>query len=146
MLYVLSMSRALDPPRSQRDIARDRAARRDVAPGLVALLLTEGSLVLADPDASASVGNLVWSLSPLVAIGLLVGGQLRILGRCDERERVEQLTAMSVGFGAFAVLLAGAGVLQSADIGDAAQLTQITFIVGILAWVAALGILQRRAS
>lgn len=131
---------------SLSDVARTRAAVRDLLPGLAALLVTQGSLLVADPDASSSGWHLVWALSPLIGIGLLMWGQLRILRRSDERERREQLTAMSVGFGVFAVLLATVGVLQGAGIGDAVQQTQVTFIVGMLAWVAALVILWRPRS
>jgi hypothetical protein len=142
----MSSSQGPKERKSSSDVARDRAARRDLLPGLVALVVTEGSLMIADPNASAGPAQLAWSLSPLVAIGLLVWGQLRILGRSDERERLQQLTAMAVGFGVFAVSLAAVGVLQSADIGDAVQQTQITFVVGILAWVAALAIPASRTS
>ena len=130
-------------PDSLSDLTRRRAAFRDLLPGLVALLVTEGSLLVADPDATSSGWHLAWSLSPLLAIALLAWGQVQILRRSDEMERLKQLTAMSFGFGVFAVLLATAGVLQGADIGNAAQQTQITFIAGIVAWVAALGIIWR---
>jgi hypothetical protein len=132
--------------KSSSDVARERAAWHDLLPGLVALLVTEGSLVIADPDASSSGWHLAWSLSPLVAIALLAWGQFRVLRRADERERLQQLTAMAVGFGVFSVLLAVAGVLQAADVGDAQQQMQVTFIVGIVSWVAALEIPRRRTS
>jgi len=131
---------------SRSDTARQRAAFRDLLPGLVVLVLTEGSLIVADPDASSSPWALAWSLSPLIAVGLLVWGQLRILRRSDERERLVQLGAMAVGFGTFAVLLAASGVLQAADIGDPAQQSQITFAAGILAWVGATAVAQRTGS
>lgn len=132
--------------KSASDVRRERAAYRDLLPGLVLLLVTQGSLLIADPDATSSGGHLAWALSPLLAIGLLVWGQARVMRRADERERLQQLTAMSVGFGVVITLLAAAGVLQGADIGDAAQQTQITFILGIAAWVVALEVTRRRAA
>ena len=132
--------------KSASDIARERAAIRDLAPGLTALLVTEGTLVIADPDATSSGWHLAWALSPLLAIAMLAWGQFRVLRRADERERLQQLTAMAAGFGVFTVLLATAGVLQSADIGDAVQQTQIIFIAGIVSWIAALGVLAGRSS
>lgn len=131
---------------SRSDVTRKRAAFRDLLPGLVTLLVTQGTLLVADPEAASSGWHLVWSLSPLLAIALLARGQVRILRRSDELERLKQLTAMSFGFGVFAVLLASVGVLQGADIGDAVQQTQITFIAGIVVWVAALGIIWRPRS
>lgn len=131
---------------SRSDVTRKRAAFRDLLPGLVVLVVTQGTLLVADPDATSSGWHLVWSLSPLLGIGLLTWGQVRILRRSDERERLKQLTAMSFGFGVFAVTLATVGVLQGADIGNAAQQTQVTFIAGIVAWVAALGIIWRPRS
>ena len=115
----------------------------DLLPGLVALLITQGSLLVADPDPTSSGWHLAWSLTPLIAIALLAGGQVRVLRRSDELERFKQLTAMSFGFGVFAVLLASVGVLQGAGIGDAVQQTQITFIAGIVAWAAASALLWR---
>jgi hypothetical protein len=125
---------------SRSDVTRKRAAMRDLIPGLVALVVAEATLIAADPDATSSGWHLVWSLSPLIGIGMLAWGQVRILRRSDEWERLGQLSAMSIGFGVFAVLLAGVGVLQAAGIGDVVQLMQITFFAGIAAWVAALGI------
>lgn len=140
------MDTASDDRKSASDVARARAAYRDLLPGMVLLVVAEGTLLVADPDAGSSGWHLAWSLSPLVAIGLLVWGQVRILGRSDERERLDQLKAMAFAFGVFAVLLAAAGVLQAADIGDPTQQMQITFIAGIVAWIGALEIRRRRSA
>ncbi|MFZ4519883.1 MAG: hypothetical protein ACOYOP_15950 [Microthrixaceae bacterium] len=131
---------------SASDVANERAAVRDLLPGLVLLLVTEASLLVADPEASAGGWTMAWSLSPLVAVGLLVWGQVRILQRADERERSVQLAAMAVGFGVLATLLASVGVLRGAGVGDATQQLQLTFIAGIGAWIAALEVGRRRAS
>ena len=125
---------------------RARAAWRDLLPGLIVLVATEVSLILGAPDAGAGAGELVWSLSPLVAIGLLAWGQLRVLRRSDELERLQQLTAMAVGFGVLVVSLAAVGVLLAADLGDATQLTQLTFVAGIVAWIGTLAVLTGRPS
>ena len=42
--------------------------------------------------------------------------------------------------------MAGSGILQSADIGDPIQQTQITFAAGIAAWVGATAMAQRHGS
>lgn len=115
-------------------------------PGLVLLFLTEATLIVGDPDAGAGAGELVWSLSPLLAIALLTWGQVRVLRRADELERLRQLTAMSVGFGVLVVSLAAVGVLLAADLGDATQLTQLTFAAGVVVWIGTLAALNGRAS
>jgi len=53
---------------------------------------------------------------------------------------------MAVGFGVLIVALAVVGVLQGADIGDPRQQTQLSFVAGVLAWVASLGGLTVRSS
>lgn len=140
------MSQSPAERKSVSDVARERAATRDLIPGLVVLVVTQGTLIALDPDTTSSAWHLAWALSPLIGIGLLVWGQVRILRRSDERERLAQLAAMAFGFGVFAVSLAVVGVLQGADLGNPIQQTQITFAVGIVAWVAALEVDRRRTS
>jgi hypothetical protein len=130
---------------SRSDVTRKRAAARDLVPGLVVLVVAEGTLIAWDPGATSSGWHLLWSLSPLVGIALLAWGQVRVLRRSDEWERLRQLTAMSMGFAVLAVGLAVVGVLQAAGIGDVAQLVQITFFAGIAAWVGALWITWGKA-
>ena len=65
--------------RSSSDVARDRAMLRDIAPGLVALVITQGSLVLLDPDGRTSGWHVVWALLPLIPALWLVWAQLRSL-------------------------------------------------------------------
>jgi hypothetical protein len=114
-------------------------------PGLVALVVAQGSLQILDPDGGASAWNLVWSLLPLVPALWLMWAQLRSLRRADEYERVVQLEAMAIGFGAVIVLALVGGLLDAAGVGDPRQWLQVTFIVGILTWVAALAVKTRRA-
>ena len=137
-----------DPNRarpSTSDVLRRRAILRDTAPAIAVLVVAQGSLLLLDPDGGASAWNLVWSLLPLLPAGWLVWAQLRSLRRADEYQRVLQLQAMAVGFGAMVLLSLTGGLLDAAGIGDASQSLQITFIVGVLTWVGALGILSWQA-
>ena len=131
---------------SSSDIARRRAASRDLIPGLAVLIVTQASLVAASPDASASGWHLAWALSPLVGIGLLASAQIRMLRRSDERELAVELSSMAIGFGLVLAALAVVGVLQAAEIGDARQQLQVTTAAGIAAWVAASAVLKRRMS
>ena len=121
-------------------MARDRAALQDLAPGLLALVLTQGTLVVLDPGAAKDGWRVLWALSPLLAALWLVWAQWRSLRRADEYQQVVQLEAMAVGFGtAITVALVG-GLLDAAQLGDARQSLQITFIAGVLAWVVALAV------
>ena len=130
--------------RSASDVARDRATVRDMVPGLVALVLLQGSLILADPDGDASGWTLVWSLLPLVPALWLIWAQWRSLRRADEYQRILQLEALAFGFAVVVVISLTAGLLDGAGIGDPAQLLQITFIGGVLAWIGALAFLMSR--
>ncbi len=132
--------------RSVSDIARRRAASRDLLPGLTLLIVSQASLIAVTPDASVGAWHLAWALSPLVGIALLVWAQLRMLGRSDERERLQELSAMSIGFGVLMVALAVVGVLQSAGIGHVRQQVLVTTGLGIAAWVVASLLLKRRSS
>jgi hypothetical protein len=131
--------------RSSSDAARDRAAVRDVMPGLVALLVAQGSLVMLDPHGKAGGWVLAWSLSPLVAALWLVWAQLRALRRGDEYQRKVQLEAMAIGFGATILSALAGGLLDAAGVVDPRQSLQVTFIAGVVTWIAALTIKTLRA-
>lgn len=126
--------------KSLSDVARSHAAVRDMVPGVVTLLIVQGSLVLLDPDGGASGLNLLWSLLPLVPAGWLIWAQLRSLRRADEFQRVVELEAMAIGFASVIVLALAGGLLNGAGIGDPRQSLQVTFILGVLAWIGALAI------
>ena len=126
--------------KSSSDVARYRAAVRDTMPALVTLVVVQGSLVLLDPDGGASGWNLLWSVLPLVPALWLVWAQLRSLRRADEYQRIVQLEAMAIGFGTVIVVSLAGGLLDGAGIGDPRQSLPVTFILGILAWIAALAI------
>lgn len=130
---------------SSSELARRRAASRDLAPGMILLVLSQMSLIAFDPDTSDG-WYVLWALSPLVGIGLVVWAQFRILARSDERERTVELSAMAIGFGVVIVALAVIGILQGAEIGDLRQQVQITTVLGIAAWAAASLLLKRRVS
>jgi hypothetical protein len=131
--------------RSSSDVARDKAMVRDIAPGLVALVVTQGSLVILDPDGQASAWNVVWALLPLIPASWLVWAQLRSLKRADEFQRIIQLESLSIGFGVAIMLALLGGLLDAAGIGDPRQSLQVTFIVGVLAWIGALAVKTVRA-
>lgn len=130
--------------KSTSDVTRARSASRDLVPAVLVLVASQASLLIADPDARSSTWHLLWALTPLAGIALLAWAQLRAFQRADEWERLQQLRAMAVGFGVLVVLLAGVGVLQSAELGDVRQQVQVTLGAGILSWVAALEIPKRR--
>ena len=131
--------------KSSSDVARDRAAARDILPAVTLLVAVQASLVIVDPDAGASAWNLAWSLLPIAPALWLVRAQLRSLRRADEYQRVVQLEAMAVGFATVIVLALVGGLLDAAGIGDPRQSLQITFIAGTLAWVGA-GAVKARAA
>lgn len=131
--------------RSSSDVARDRAAVRDVVPAILALLVLQGSLILLDPHGDITWWYLLWSLSPLVPAVWLVWAQLRGLRRADEYQRVLQLEAMAVGFAVVIMASLLGGLLDGARIGDPRQSLQVTFIAGVLTWVGALALKTGRA-
>jgi hypothetical protein len=110
------------------------------------LIVSQVSLIAVSPDATVSGWHLAWALSPLAGIALLVWAQIRMLGRSDERERIQELSAMAIGFGVLMVALAVVGVFQSAGIGHVRQHVLVTTGLGIAAWVIASLLLKRRAS
>ncbi len=142
---MTSPGREHERTKSSSDVARDRAAFRDAVPAIVTLLVVQGSLVVLDPDDGSRVRNVVWSLLPLLPVLWLVYAQLRSLRRSDEYQRIVQLEAMAIGFATVIVAALVGGLLDAAGIGDARQSLQITFIAGIVSWIAALAIKTRRA-
>lgn len=137
-LYIRVMRMIGTAPKSSSDARRDSAARRDAAPALLLLLVTQGSLILLNPGRPTDALGVAWALSPLLAVAWLSWNQLRALRRADELQRVAHLEALAIGFGAMSALLVGVGLLQAAEIGDVAQLTQTAFIGGVVVWVGAL--------
>ncbi len=117
---------------------------RDAVPAVVALVVSEGIVMVLDLDAASNRRHLVISLLPLLAWVWLAWVQLRTLRRSDEYQRTVHLEAMSVGFAVAMLVAMAGGLLDGADVGSAAQYLQMTFIAGILSWVGALAIRMRR--
>jgi hypothetical protein len=124
--------------KSASDTRRMHAAWRDAVPALALLVVTQGSLIWRNPGRPTSALGVGWALSPLIAVAWLAWSQLRVMRRADELQRLVQLKAMAIGFGVMSILMMGVALLHAAQIGDLAQQTQITLIVGVLAWVAVL--------
>ena len=123
---------------------QNRAALRDALPAVFALVASQALVASLELDADSNRWHLALSLTPLLPVAWLGWVQLRSLRRSDEFQRIAQLEAMSVGFaGAIFVALTG-GLLEAADVGSSVQFLQLTPIVGILCWVAALAIRWRR--
>ncbi|MEO8330759.1 MAG: hypothetical protein ABI586_12190 [Candidatus Nanopelagicales bacterium] len=130
---------------SNYDAAQSRAFLRDSLPAVAALVLIQGSLIVIDPEGAITGWTLIWSLLPLVPACFLGWAQIRCLRRADEFQRLVQLEAMAIGFGAMVLLAFAGGLLDAAELGDPAQFLQITFIGGILAWFGAWALLAARA-
>jgi hypothetical protein len=130
--------------RSELEHRQDRASFRDAIPAVVSLVVLEGVVAAADLDADANRWHLLIALSPLLAGVWLAWVQWRILRRCDEYQRTMHLEALSIGFAVAMLVAMTGGLLDGADVGSSAQYLQLTFITGILAWVAALAVRTRR--
>jgi len=118
----------------------------EALPAVVVLVTLQLSLILIDPDGGASSANLAWSLLPLVPFAWLVWAHLRTIRRADERQRGLLLSALAAGFGAAMLLAFAGGLLDAAGIGNAARSLQVTFIGGIVVWLATLAVLNRRTA
>ena len=123
---------------------QNKAALREALPAVVALVVSEALVAALELDADSNRWHLVLSLLPLLPAAWLGWVQLRSLHRSDEFQRIAQLEAMSVGFAAAMFVALTGGLLDAADVGSSVQFLQLTFIVGILCWVAALAIRSRR--
>ena len=143
-LYIPGMPTTDETRPSLSESARARAARKDLALPIALLVLTQGSLIALDPKHDTTVWVVAWSLSPIIALVWMAVAQVRILKRADEYERIVQLEALAIGFGATILLAAAGGVLDAARIGSTRQSLQIIFIGGVIAWAMALAIKTSR--
>ena len=141
LLYITCMTSERKSELQQR---QDRAGLRDAIPAVVALILLEGVVALAELDVETHPWQVAIVLSPLLAGVWLGWVQLRTLRRSDEYQRMMQLEAMSIGFGVAMLVAMTGGLLDGADVGSTSQYLQLTFIAGILSWVGALAIRMRR--
>jgi hypothetical protein len=125
------------------DTRRNRAALRQAVPAVLALCIIQGTLLAFDPEVDASAWARVWSFLPLMPAIWLVWGQVQVVRRADEFQRVAQLEAMSIGFAVTIMLAFVGGLLDGADMGDSRQSLQVTFIGGVVAWLVALAVRSR---
>jgi hypothetical protein len=132
------MSKSEDRRQSRSDRARTRAEMRDWIPAVV-LIVVLGVIAETVPT-----GKLWWSLANIVPALWIVRAVVRALRRADEYQRIAQLEALALGFGAMAMALFVAGLLEAADVGVLRQSTQISFIGGVLVWVVALLVKTQR--
>ncbi|MCU1370935.1 MAG: hypothetical protein JWO77_2129 [Ilumatobacteraceae bacterium] len=130
--------------KSELEDRQDQAGARDALPAIVALIVSHGIVASLDLDADTDRWQLMVLLLPLLAGVWLGWAQLRTLRRSDEYQRTVHLEAMSVGFAVAMFVAMGGGLLSGADVGSDAQYLQVTFIAGILSWVATLTIRMRR--
>ena len=126
------------------EVRQRRAAVRDAAPALAALVAAEVAVATFDLDAQSNRWHIVLALLPLVPAVWLVWVQWRVLRRSDELQRRAHLEAAAIGFAVAMMAALTGGLLHAADVGSDAQWLQITFIGGILTWLCALFVNGRR--
>ena len=113
-------------------------------PGLAVLALAAVAMfVFDDPGPNAGTG--VWAVLMLAATGLFMWAEVRSLQRADEYQRMLQLQALAVGFAVVVVLLQVASLLVAAQLMDARQGLQISFIGGLVAWLGVRALKARKA-
>jgi hypothetical protein len=71
--------------------------------------------------------------------------ELRSLQRADEYQRMLQLQALAVGFAVVVVLLQVVSLLVAAQLMDARQGLQISFIGGLMAWLGVRALKARKS-
>jgi hypothetical protein len=129
--------------RSAFEARQNRAARRDTAPAVIALVASEVIVASLELDADTHPWHVAVALLPLVPAVWLIWVQWRVVRRSDEFQRTAHLEALAIGFAVAMVAALTGGLLDSVDVGSSAQWLQITFIGGVLAWVAALAVRLR---
>ncbi|MEU9256362.1 hypothetical protein AB0D66_31730 [Streptomyces sp. NPDC048270] len=129
---------------SRSDTVRTRAWFLDWLPAVIALGLL-GVIAEFGLFGSADSWKLFWSLLNLAPGLWIVRAVIRSLRRADEYQRRCQLEALAIGFGVLIMAIYATGLLQAAGVGDLRQLVQISFIAGILTWIAALLLKTPRA-
>ncbi len=129
---------------SRSELERKRAAWRDALPGLAVLALAVLAMfVFDDPGPDAGTG--IWAVLMLAATGLFMWAVVRSLQRADEYQRMLQLQALAVGFAVVVVLMQVASLLVAAQLMDARQGLQITFLGGLAAWLGARALQARKS-
>jgi hypothetical protein len=131
------MKRSPETRDSTSDLRRGRAELWDWLPAVASLVVLS---VISELRAFGSDDSLklFWSLLNLIPGLLIVRVVIRNLRRADEYQRVAQLEALAVGFGAMMLAIYTIGLLQAAGVGDLRQLVQISFIASMVIWIATL--------
>ncbi len=128
---------------SEFDRRQNRAGLRDAAPAVIALIVSEIIVASLDLRADTNRWHLAVALLPVIPAIWLAWAQWRMLRRSDEFQRTAHLEALAIGFAVAMLAALTGGLLDSADVGSTAQWLQITFIGGVLAWVASLALRLR---
>lgn len=128
---------------SEFDRRQNRAGFRDAIPAVVALVVSEVIVASLDLHADTNRWHLAVALLPLIPAVWLAWAQWRMLRRSDEFQRIAHLEALAIGFAVAMLAALTGGLLDAANVGSTAQWLQITFIGGVLAWVAALALRLR---
>jgi protein-S-isoprenylcysteine O-methyltransferase Ste14 len=131
------------PQSSSFDERQHRATMRDAVPAVVALVVSELVVASLDLDTETHPWHVAVALLPVIPAIWLIWVQWRVIGRADERQRSAHLEALGIGFTVAMLAALTGGLLDAADVGSSAQWLQITFIGGILAWIAALAVRVR---
>jgi hypothetical protein len=128
---------------SEFDRRQNRAGLRDAIPAVVALVVSEVIVASLDLHGDTNRWHLAVALLPLIPASWLAWVQWRVLRRSDEFQRIAHLEALAIGFAVAMLAALTGGLLDAANVGSTAQWLQITFIGGVLGWVAALALRLR---
>jgi hypothetical protein len=131
------------PHSSSFDERQNRATTRDALPAVVALVVSELVVASLDLDTEAHPWHVAIALLPVIPAIWLIWVQWRVIRRADEFQRIAHLEALGIGFAVAMLAALTGGLLDAADVGSSAQWLQITFIGGILAWIAAMAVRLR---
>jgi hypothetical protein len=123
---------------------QQRAELRDAAPAFVALIVTNAIVAVADLEPDRHGWHVAVALLPLPAALWLAWVHVRVLRRCDEYQRIVHLQALAIGFLVSMLIALTGGLLSAVEVGSDATYLQLTFIIGIVAWVGSLAALSRR--
>jgi hypothetical protein len=116
---------------------------RDAAPAVVALVVSELVVASLDLDVDEHPWHVAVALLPVIPAIWLIWVQWRVIRRADEFQRIAHLEALGIGFAVAMLAALTGGLLDAADVGSSSQWLQITFIGGILAWIAAMAVRLR---
>ena len=142
-LYAQIMKRSPEKRDSLSDVRRGRAELWDWMPVAATFLPLTLIFELRAFGSDDSL-KLFWSLLNVIPALLIVRVVVRNLRRADEYQRVAQLEALAIGFGAMMMAVFTIGLLQAGEVGNLRQLVQISFVASMLIWIGALIIKRAR--